>query len=95
MRLCYAACSLTVLGTIGETIVAMYLFGINHKAWSIAIQCVTPISHALFVGAQLTSSWIMWKLARKAERQLKQLGDEEKHATSYPASETTSSIDRA
>jgi hypothetical protein len=94
MRLCYAACALTLLGTVGETVVAMYLFGINHKAWSTAIQWVTPISHALFVWAQLSSSLIMWKLARKAERQLKRPSDEEKDAASLPASKTTPSVAR-
>jgi hypothetical protein len=93
MRLCYAACALTLLGTVGETVVAMYLFGINHKAWSTAIQWVTPISHALFVWAQLSSSLIMWKLARKAERQLKRPSDEEKDAASLPASKATPSVD--
>lgn len=90
MRLCYAACALTVLGTIGETLVAMFLFGINHRAWSVAIQCVTAISHALFAWAQLSSSLIMWKLARKAASQLEQVTDEEKHATTPPTSRTTS-----
>ncbi|KAJ4329665.1 hypothetical protein N0V87_010674 [Didymella glomerata] len=94
MRLCYAACALTLLGTVGETVVAMYLFGINHKAWSTTTQWVTPISHALFVWAQLSSSLIMWKLARKAERQLKRPSDEEKDAASLPASKTTPSVAR-
>jgi hypothetical protein len=89
MIICYAACALTLLGSVDETIVAMNLFGINHKAWSLAIRIVTPINHAVFMGTRLTSSWIVWSLDRKAERQLRQPRDEEKNATSSPASETT------
>ncbi|KAF3034384.1 hypothetical protein E8E12_002281 [Didymella heteroderae] len=95
MWLCYTAFGLTVVGTLGETIVALYLYGINFKAWSTAIQCVTPISHGLFAWAQLSSSKIMWILARKAERQLRQQGDQGKDAESPPAGETISSVERA
>lgn len=95
MWLCRIACALTILGTVGETIVAMYLFGINHKAWSLAIQIVTPISHFVFGWAQLTSSSIMWKLARKSQKQLTQLRNEEKYAESSSETESASSQDRA
>jgi len=74
MWFCYAALALTVLGTIGETIVAMYLYGINFSAWPLSIQIVTPICHVLFAVAQGFSSKIMWDLGRKHQGQLDQLG---------------------
>jgi hypothetical protein len=80
MWFCYAALALTVLGTIGETIVAMFLYGINFSAWPLSIQIVTPICHVLFAVAQGFSSKIMWSLGRKHRGQLDKLGHSEKDA---------------
>ena len=80
MWFCYAALALTVLGTIVETIVAMFLYGINFSAWPLSIQIVTPICHVLFAVAQGFSSKIMWSLGRKHRGQLDKLGHSEKDA---------------
>lgn len=80
MWFCYAALALTVLGTIVETIVAMFLYGINFSAWPLSIQIVTPICHVLFAVAQGFSSKIMWSLGRKHQGQLDKLGHSERDA---------------
>ncbi|KAJ8112339.1 hypothetical protein OPT61_g5270 [Boeremia exigua] len=71
MWFCYAAMILTILGTVSETIVAMYLYCINISGWSTAVQWATPICHVIFMVAQGFSSNIMYKLARKHSRRLK------------------------
>ncbi|RYZ83506.1 MAG: hypothetical protein EOP04_19840 [Proteobacteria bacterium] len=73
MWLCYTALVLTVIGTVGETVVAMYLYGINFAGWSTAVQWSTPISHVVFVVAQGCSSRIMFILGKRHQRALKQL----------------------
>ena len=70
MWFCYAAMVLTVIGTVGETIIAMYLYGVNVTGWPEAIQWATPICHVVFMFAQGYSSLIMWKLARKHKEKL-------------------------
>jgi hypothetical protein len=72
MWLCYTATGLTILGTVGETIVTMYLFGINFKSWSIVVQVTTPIFHVVFVIAQGFSSRIMWDIGRKSSKAAKE-----------------------
>lgn len=94
MCLCYTAMALTLLGSVGETIVAMDLFGIDFSAWSTAVHWATPISHVLFMIAQGCSSWIMFSLGRKHQRQLKQLKAAEKDIESSGASEEALSMDR-
>ncbi|KAF2997619.1 hypothetical protein E8E13_004106 [Curvularia kusanoi] len=74
MWFCYTAMVLTVIGTVGETIVTMYLYGINFSAWSLPLQITTPICHVLFAAAQISSSKIMWALGRKHQEQLIQHG---------------------
>lgn len=78
MWFCCAAMVLTVLGTVGGTIVTMCLFGINHPECSFSVQDATPICHGVFMIAQGMSSRIMWSLARKHRGQLKQLQAAEK-----------------
>ena len=73
MWFCYAALGLTLLGTIGETIVAMFLYKVNFSGWAFSVQVATPILHVVFMVAQSMSSKIMWTLGRKHQRQLKQL----------------------
>ncbi|KAJ4992967.1 hypothetical protein SVAN01_01671 [Stagonosporopsis vannaccii] len=73
MYLCVAAVVLTILGTIGETIVAFFLYGINMQDWSLSVKVATPFCHVVFMCAQGYSSWIMLSLARKHRRKLKEL----------------------
>ncbi|KAH6644438.1 hypothetical protein C7974DRAFT_408117 [Boeremia exigua] len=79
MWLCYIAMVLTILGTVGETIVAMYFYGIHMSGWSRAVQFATPFCHVAFMIAQGFSSKIMWTLARKHKRQLEPLEAAEKN----------------
>ena len=86
MWFCYAAMGLTILGTVGETIVALYMYGVNFAGWSTPIQIVTPICHVLFMCAQAYSSKIMWILAGKHRRQLG-LSDEPERGVEESASD--------
>lgn len=73
MRFCLVAMMLTILGTLGETVVAFYLYGINMEKWSEAVTWATPFCHVVFMLAQLYSSFIMLSLARKHRRKLNEL----------------------
>ena len=55
----------TLIGTIAETILTMYLFGSLWHKWTIAFKVVTPMLHVLFSTAQLWGSWIFWKMYRR------------------------------
>lgn len=70
MCFCMAAVILTAIGTVGETIVAFFLYGINMHDWPLPIKIATPICHIVFMCAQGYSSWIMLSLARKHKRKL-------------------------
>lgn len=78
MWFCYAAVVLTGLGTVGETIVALYMYGVNFQGWSTPIQVVTPVCHVVFMLAQIYSSRIMWVLARKHRGMLRRRDEEER-----------------
>jgi hypothetical protein len=80
MWFCYAALALTVLGTIAETIVAMFLYGVNFSAWPLSVQIAAPICHVLFAVAQGFSSNVMWNLGRRHQGQLINLGYAERDA---------------
>ena len=62
------ACFLTLMGTLWETIVTMYLFGSLWDRWIIAFKIVTPLLHMAFSAAQLHGSWIFYKMWRKERR---------------------------
>jgi len=74
---CLAAVILTAIGTVGETVVAFFLYGINMHDWPLSIKIATPICHIVFMCAQGYSSWIMLSLARKHNRKLKGLASAE------------------
>lgn len=59
------ACLLTLMGTLWETVVTMYLFGSLWDRWTIAFKIVTPLLHMAFSAAQLHGSWIFYKMWRK------------------------------
>ncbi|KAF1925862.1 uncharacterized protein M421DRAFT_94482 [Didymella exigua CBS 183.55] len=94
MWLCYTGMVLAIVGTVDETIVAMYLYGINFAGWPSAAQWTTPISHVLFVIGQGSSSKIMFALGRKHRKQLKQLRVAEEDAESAANSEEDSFTER-
>jgi hypothetical protein len=64
------ACFSTLVGTICETIVTMYLFGSLWDRWTIAFKVVTPLLHIAFSAAQLHGTWIFFKMWRKEKRLL-------------------------
>jgi hypothetical protein len=62
------ACITTVTGTIAETILTMYLFGILWSRWTIAFKLTTPMLHVLFMSAQLWGSWCFYRMYKKQDR---------------------------
>jgi hypothetical protein len=70
MWTCFTAMSLTAIGSVGETIFALYLYGTHFYAWSLRVRYATPVLHIMFVCAQLNTSWIMWMLFKRHRRAL-------------------------
>jgi hypothetical protein len=64
-------CFTTLAGTISETIVAMYLFGILWDQWSLGLKIATPVLHIAFSAGQLHGSRIFYSLWRKQEKLVK------------------------
>jgi hypothetical protein len=64
------ACFSTLIGTIFETMVTMYLFGSLWDRWTIAFKIVTPLLHIAFSAAQLLGTWIFFKMWQKERRLL-------------------------
>jgi hypothetical protein len=62
------ACVTTVIGTIAETILTMFLFGTLWSRWTIAFKITTPMLHALFASAQLWGSWVFYNMYKKQGR---------------------------
>ncbi|KAF8573833.1 hypothetical protein K439DRAFT_1624775 [Ramaria rubella] len=60
-----AACFTTLLGTVAETIVTMYLFGQLWNQWRIAFKIVTPLLHVAFSAAQLHGTRIFFRMWKK------------------------------
>jgi len=72
------ACITTFLGTISETILVMYMFGILWDRWPLSFKIVTPLLHVAFSAAQLHGSRIFYIIWRKQEQQLDVERDGEK-----------------
>ena len=64
------ACITTFLGTISETILVMYMFGILWDRWPLSFKIVTPLLHVAFSAAQLHGSGIFYIIWRKQEQLL-------------------------
>ncbi|KAF8212793.1 hypothetical protein K438DRAFT_1915725 [Mycena galopus ATCC 62051] len=87
-KLFRAAFLTTLLGTISETIVAMYLFGQLWPRWTTAFRVSTPILHIAFSVAQLHGTRIFYTMWKKQERILHEprkdteigMGDEDQGA---------------
>lgn len=62
------ACITTVTGTIAETIITMWLFGVLWPKWTIAFKLTTPMLHLLFSFAQLWGSWNFYKMYKRQVR---------------------------
>jgi hypothetical protein len=72
------ACITTFLGTISETVLVMYMFGILWDRWPLAFKIGTPLLHVAFSAAQLHGSRIFYIIWQKQEQQLKVERDCEK-----------------
>jgi hypothetical protein len=66
-------CFITFLGTISETILAMYMFGVLWNRWPLAFKVVTPILHIAFSTAQLHGTRILYIMWKKQEKKLMEL----------------------
>jgi len=74
------ACITTFFGTISETILTMYIFGILWNRWPLAFKILTPILHILFSAAQFHGTMIFYRMWKKQEQKqkLKVASDSEK-----------------
>ena len=59
----------TFFGTISETILVMYMFGILWDRWPLEFKIVTPLLHVAFSAAQFHGSRIFYIMWRKQELQ--------------------------
>jgi len=73
-RLFQAAFVTTLVGTVSETVVVMYLFGQLWLRWSLPFKIATPVLHVAFSAAQLHGSRIFYTMWRKQERILRERG---------------------
>lgn len=71
----------TLIGTITETAVAMYLFGQLFDRWDLSFKIATPLLHVAFSAAQLHGTRIFYKMWRKQERLLSEQMDAEQKAS--------------
>lgn len=74
------ACITTFIGTITETVLTMYIFGILWHRWPLSFKVLTPMLHILFSAAQFHGTMIFYKMWKKQEHKLKlqQTNDPEK-----------------
>jgi len=72
------ACITTFIGTISETILVMYLFGVLWERWPLSFKIATPLLHFAFAAAQFHGSRIFYVIWRKQEQLLKTERDCEK-----------------
>ncbi|KAF3208472.1 hypothetical protein TWF192_001801 [Orbilia oligospora] len=63
----------TFIGTVLESVIAMYLFGILWDQWELSFKLATPILHVAFSAAQLHGSNIFRKMML---REKKRMGEE-------------------
>ena len=70
-----AACITTFIGTISETIVIMYMFGILWNQWSLSFKIMTPVLHLAFAAGQLHGTRNLYAIWKKQEGKLKQVTD--------------------
>lgn len=73
------ACITTFIGTISETILTMYMFGILWDRWPLAFKITTPLLHITFSAAQFHGTRIFYAMWRKQERMLKEAKDSDEN----------------
>jgi hypothetical protein len=61
-------CFTTIAGTISETVLVMYFFGLLWNDFSLGLRISTPILHIAFTAAQLHGTRIFYTMWRKQER---------------------------
>ena len=71
-------CITTFLGTISETILVMYMFGILWDRWPLSFKIFTPLLHVALSAAQIHGSRIFYIIWRKQEQKLNVERDSEK-----------------
>ncbi|KAJ5541659.1 hypothetical protein N7494_006735 [Penicillium frequentans] len=92
-RVFLVSCITTVIGTTGETIVTMWLFGSLWERWQIAFKVVTPMLHVAFSIAQIHGSMVFWRMYKRQQRFVREEEEGESmqeismdfHETSKPA----------
>jgi len=67
------SCITTIIGTVSETILTMYLFGSLWTRWTIAFKLTTPMLHLLFASAQLWGSYNFYRMYKRQERIIAEL----------------------
>ncbi|KAJ7121125.1 hypothetical protein C8R44DRAFT_877427 [Mycena epipterygia] len=87
-KLFRAACVTTFVGTITETIVALYLFGQLWSRWTLPFKIVTPILHVAFSAAQFHGTRIFYRMWKRQEGIIRDQQDKEKQAADEPDSES-------
>jgi len=78
-KLFQVACITTFIGTISETILVMYMFGILWSRWPLSFKIVTPTLHLAFSAAQFHGTMIFYRLWQKQEQQLNMERDTKEH----------------
>jgi hypothetical protein len=71
-------CVTTFIGTISETILAMYLFGQLWHRWPLSFKIITPALHIAFSAAQFHGTRIFYAMWKKQERLVAEGRDVEK-----------------
>ncbi|KAF3183523.1 hypothetical protein EYR41_005879 [Orbilia oligospora] len=64
----------TFIGTVLESVIAMYLFGILWDRWELSFKLATPILHVAFSAAQLHGSNIFRKMMLREKKRMREAG---------------------
>ncbi|KAJ7728136.1 hypothetical protein DFH07DRAFT_896018 [Mycena maculata] len=88
-----AACVTTLIGTVSETVVAMYFFGQLWSRWTLPFKILTPMLHVAFSTAQFHGTRIFFRLWRKQEGIIRRLDMEKQMEGQNASSETISARD--
>ena len=64
------SCITTFIGTISETILVMYMFGVLWHRWPLEFKIFTPLLHIAFSAAQLHGTKALYVMWRKQEQKL-------------------------
>ena len=67
-RLFFTCMVTTFCGTMAETVLTMYLFGISWNRWQLAFKITTPMLHVLFMSCQLWGTYNFYKMVQRQKR---------------------------